>query len=493
MSCFEYMQKHHTYTFPAFTIVGDYINKMAELTGKDPMECLVLLESSSPESRGILNQQDPLLGRMYKLLRKSERAKKLLECDERNARFSLDVLLHLPDELGELFRRVAHTFGWRLAGGYDIVVPALIESPHFFLKTILQGVNGEDTSVNGEEKTQKLAREWKKSLSSDKHKKFDEILSLGRRFFRMRDERGLATDLSGVGLCRRGLLEAGRRLVETRVIKKKEHLTVAVKKEALALLTGNLGFVRSEKHGPSEVPTAEVLEKRFNHIKYANPNIVPRSLGTSSGAPPPNPDSMPYVKRTMDAFETSLLKGTFGINVEESESEITESQDKVKGMPASMGKVTGPVRLILQDSDLQSVKEGDIVVTYSSSASFNIVLGLCAAIVTDFGGMLSHAAIVAREYGIPAGKYEQVWVYFRFARTLFLNYIHLLPLTFCARQSWARKMPPRNSRAAIWFASTLALPLLQRSIMMILQTLFHAHRVSRVRASQGRTSYRKNG
>ena len=67
-----------------------------------------------------------------------------------------------------------------------------------------------------------------------------------------------------------------------------------------------------------------------------------------------------------------------------------------------MGKVTAPVTVVVQDSDLQKVKKGNIIVCYSSSASFNIVLGLCSGIVTNYGGMLSHAAIVAREYGIPA-------------------------------------------------------------------------------------------
>jgi pyruvate,water dikinase len=48
------------------------------------------------------------------------------------------------------------------------------------------------------------------------------------------------------------------------------------------------------------------------------------------------------------------------------------------------------------------VKKGDVVVTYPCLASFNIVLALCAGICSDYGGMLSHAATVAREYGIPA-------------------------------------------------------------------------------------------
>ena len=100
-------------------------------------------------------------------------------------------------------------------------------------------------------------------------------------------------------------------------------------------------------------------------------------------------------------MDSGLMKGIWdeGSHTDE---DVTKNPDKVKGVPASMGKVTGPVCLILQDDDLQKVKKGDIIVTYSSSASFNVVLGLCAGICTDFGGMLSHAAIVAREYGIPA-------------------------------------------------------------------------------------------
>ena len=45
--------------------------------------------------------------------------------------------------------------------------------------------------------------------------------------------------------------------------------------------------------------------------------------------------------------------------------------------------------------------QGDVLVTESTSEAFNILLPLLGGIVTDSGGLLSHAAIVAREYGIP--------------------------------------------------------------------------------------------
>ena len=48
------------------------------------------------------------------------------------------------------------------------------------------------------------------------------------------------------------------------------------------------------------------------------------------------------------------------------------------------------------------LRQGDVLVTRNTGPAFNVVLPLLGAIVTDRGGQLSHAAIVAREYGIPA-------------------------------------------------------------------------------------------
>jgi rifampicin phosphotransferase len=261
---------------------------------------------------------------------------------------------------------------------------------------------------DSEERVEKLAAEWRNGLQEDKRKDFDEILDVGRRFFRIRDERGLSTDLSGVGLCRRGILEAGRRLKDAGIINEADHLTVATKSEALSLLTGDLRSLSLDNMGPVDVPTSSVLESRFSYIKNADPNSVPRALGTP---PPPPPDTPlpPGIARTMGNMDTGLMKGIWD-ETPGSVEDVKDNPDKVVGVAASTGVVTGPVALVLQDSDLQCVKKGDIIVTYSSSASFNMVLGLCSGIVTNYGGMLSHAAIVAREYGIP-GKF---WPHRRF-------------------------------------------------------------------------------
>ena len=87
------------------------------------MDTLALLEAASPESRGILNKQDVTLGKMYNMLKRNEKALELLRCEENMASWALDCLLHMPGELGEVLRQVAIEYGWKLAGGYDLVTP----------------------------------------------------------------------------------------------------------------------------------------------------------------------------------------------------------------------------------------------------------------------------------------------------------------------------------------------------------------------------------
>ena len=62
----EFWKRHHTYSFPAGIAVGDFMLRMAQLTGKDEMETLQLLEACSPESRGILNRMSERSARLSK-------------------------------------------------------------------------------------------------------------------------------------------------------------------------------------------------------------------------------------------------------------------------------------------------------------------------------------------------------------------------------------------------------------------------------------------
>jgi pyruvate,water dikinase len=75
---------------------------------------------------------------------------------------------------------------------------------------------------------------------------------------------------------------------------------------------------------------------------------------------------------------------------------------RLGGMAASPGLVEGIARVVHGAEDLADIQDGEVLVTRVTAPSWGPVFGRIAATVTDIGGMMSHAAIVCREYGLPA-------------------------------------------------------------------------------------------
>ncbi|MEO8463501.1 MAG: PEP-utilizing enzyme [Chloroflexota bacterium] len=76
--------------------------------------------------------------------------------------------------------------------------------------------------------------------------------------------------------------------------------------------------------------------------------------------------------------------------------------DVLRGTGASAGVVRGPARVTLGPEDFGRIRPGDIIVCPSSNPSWVPVFVVAAGLVTNTGGILSHAAVVAREFGLPA-------------------------------------------------------------------------------------------
>ena len=73
----------------------------------------------------------------------------------------------------------------------------------------------------------------------------------------------------------------------------------------------------------------------------------------------------------------------------------------IKGITASRGKVVGNVKLIMSEKDLKNLKKGDILVTKMTRPEYGSALDRASAFITDEGGLMSHAAIIAREMNKP--------------------------------------------------------------------------------------------
>ena len=78
------------------------------------------------------------------------------------------------------------------------------------------------------------------------------------------------------------------------------------------------------------------------------------------------------------------------------------SERILHGIPISGGKVVGPVRLVRSMEDWSRVSRGDILVVPAIDPGMAPLFGVAAGLIAEMGGTLSHGAIIAREYGLPA-------------------------------------------------------------------------------------------
>ncbi len=89
-------------------------------------------------------------------------------------------------------------------------------------------------------------------------------------------------------------------------------------------------------------------------------------------------------------------------NREANQIEYNTNQVILRGMGVSPGTGTGAVKIILKPEEIDKIQKGDVLVTEMTNPDFVPAMEKAAAIVTNKGGVTSHAAIVSRELGVPA-------------------------------------------------------------------------------------------
>ncbi len=119
-----------------------------------------------------------------------------------------------------------------------------------------------------------------------------------------------------------------------------------------------------------------IEERRSEHVRQ-QAITPPRFVGT----PPP-------AQTEVDRFDGARFDST--------------EADVLRGTGASAGIVRGPARVVLTSREFERIRPGDIIVCPSSNPSWVPVFTIAGGLVTNTGGVLSHAAVVAREFGLPA-------------------------------------------------------------------------------------------
>ncbi len=365
--------QHMRYTASAVVPTGDFLAHVVEWTGLPPAQLLGLMRGASPVSAGASAE----LERLIAAIRADPEAQALLASDDDPAA-TLEALRSRDGETGAAMTAYLDLVGNRLLDGFDISEPSALELPDQLLRAIRTATEADADDHDIEASI----AEVREKVPADHQDEFDELLGEARLLYRLRDERGVYSDIWACGIMRRAALGAGRRAAAAGRIDEPEHMLDAGLDEMQDLVRGTGG------------PSADELAARAAYRTSHTAKDAPTTLGPPA-PPPPDPSGLPPgVGRLMQA--TGIALGAlFG------SSEAEHEEDMLRGLAASTGVYEGTARLIESPTEFGRIVKGDILVTVSTTEAFNILLPLLGAIVTDSGGLLSHSAIVAREYGIP--------------------------------------------------------------------------------------------
>ncbi len=368
------MAQHMRFTAAAVLPTGDFLAHVGGWTGLPHSDLLGLMRGSAEVSAGGSDEMESL----KKAFAQSPAARDILASTADPAQV-LASLRGLAGEAGAAASGYLDLVGNRLIDGFDISEPTALELPDALLKSIRVAVSGAAQAASG---VDARTSEVRAQVPVAHQAEFDQLLGEARLTYRLRDERGVYSDIWASGLMRRAALAAGRRVASRGRIAAETQMLEASLDEMCALVAGSGG------------PSADELARRAAFRATHTAKDAPPVLGPSAPPPPDLAALPPAVGRLMRALFIAL-DHIFGSSQARNEEKI------LYGLAASKGVYEGPARRVSGPSEFGRIAKGDVLVTESTTEAFNILLPLLGGIVTDNGGLLSHAAIVSREYGIP--------------------------------------------------------------------------------------------
>lgn len=346
--------------------------------------------SLSDPSRLTVAQNHPVVQELLEALKFNIEAIYLItlvDIEPQNIDRILKELLQIDDAIARGLRYLSEYFGFQIISGYDVTSATFNERPDILLKSLKSMFDAcfdkQSHSCCENEMLQLRSR-----IPTEKEHLFDEMLNDIRRMKRLRNERGVYSDLWAIGILRHSILEAGRRLVGRGLLDTPGLALEASPLELTHLLKGN---------------SAISSRQLFGRLQYRTSYSVvdaPNSLGVSSMQLPNIATLPPPLVRTMLGLFTAVSLAVDPV-LQQGEQD-RKDQGVLIGIPASRGVTEGIARVMNANTLANDVNRGDILVVHQTTAALSVLFPMINGIVSEYGGLLSHPAILAREYGIPA-------------------------------------------------------------------------------------------
>jgi pyruvate,water dikinase len=362
-------------------MLGELVFACRDLLGWSEQQAFDLLSGSSAAS----TEPAQRIAELAAMARRRPALRTLLD-DPAGA---VPRLADADPEFAEALQRYLEEFGDR-AVRYEVIDPTIGECPDCLLRLVRDQLDGKfDPAAVAARLAarQAEARAAARATLAERHPaerdRFERLLARAEQFYPVREDNEVWTQSVPLALVRRALLEVGRRLAAAGTVDRPDDVFLLRLSEARRGLT---------KPADLSELVADRRAERDRALEHPGPAIY--------GTRPPPPDFAGLPP------EAALVHEAVGWLIDRilpaSATGLRQSGPVVHGIAASGGRYTGPARVVRHEGHLDKIQPGDVLVCPATSPAWSIVFPTVGALVTETGGILSHAAIIAREFAIPA-------------------------------------------------------------------------------------------
>ncbi|MDQ0762618.1 PEP/pyruvate-binding domain-containing protein [Streptomyces canus] len=316
-------------------------------------------------------------------------AKVLMEADEG----TVDQLASVDTDFARGFDAYRREYAHRTLE-MDLTSPTMAERPHLLLALVRDQLTrcfdpeSEVAALTRQREEATVAARAVLEGDPDALRRFDRVLALAQRAYPLRDDSAYYTQVAGAVL-RYAVLEVGRRLAGRGQLDAADHVFFLERDEALAAL----------RDGDDRRP---LVARRRGEYAWAETSPGPASYGDPVGPDRPNPRWMAKLPQEARHVLDIGLWSWREVSGEGAHGGIDRQTGVIRGIAGSAGRFTGPARVIRSEAEFGKLRPGDVLVCPETTAQWSVLFTSVGALVTDTGGLLSHPAIIAREYRVPA-------------------------------------------------------------------------------------------
>ena len=256
-----------------------------------------------------------------------------------------------------------------------------------YIAKILSGEDPLPPKEELERERERIISEYLELLEDGERERFKEIIGLAQLVYPYVEDHNFYIDQKADTLFRLKLLEIGERFAEKGYISDPEDIAFLTVDEIRHALYDMLIDYGGRLYSCSDFK--ELIEKRKKVYELQSKWTPPKVMGIA-------PE-----KITEPLFVQLWGVTSEAIELWKSQKEVVEER-VIKGFPASPGVYEGYARVLHSPDEIPTLAQGEILVVRCTTPAWTAVFPVVGAVVTDIGGLMSHAAIISREYGIPA-------------------------------------------------------------------------------------------